>query len=376
MAITIINKQRNMKLFFLLTALVWSCTKSNFNSQTKESHLGLLWSYDTESVSAPFAEPLLLDDAIFITGGLAMHKVSNSDGSRIWLSRTEGTASSLQNARIIYNEQTVVGLKPNFIVGFSKENGTIQWEIQIADSLYLYTISLGALFKTTAYYTSVQGYLFDIDINSGNLNQIYKFPFKIRNINVFENGDLLIPYEQILSEEPPYPYRAVMGRWRPSTKEWIWEYELNGGGNFSIRYPQIENNIVYSGLRGAGFIAINATTGQEIWKTIDKDLVSGFHVLTPNTIFVSALSFLYALDRHTGQLLWKSEDIGTSESTRIHYKNGYVYWGHNNGIYIYDAKTGKQVLFQSPEHGGYIWTSAMGPDRYFVQTSTHLLAYE
>jgi len=34
------------------------------------------------------------------------------------------------------------------------------------------------------------------------------------------------------------------------------------------------------------------------------------------------------------------------------------------------------VLFQSPEHGGYIWTSAMGPDRYFVQTSTHLLAYE
>jgi len=74
--------------------------------------------------------------------------------------------------------------------------------------------------------------------------------------------------------------------------------------------------------------------------------------------------------------LWKSESVGVAAATRIHYKNGYVYWGHNNGIYIYDAKTGKQVLFQRPEHGGYIWTSAMGPDRYFVQTGTHLLAYE
>ena len=365
-----------MKLFFLLTALVWSCTKSNFNSQTKESYLGLLWSYDTESISAPFAEPLLLDDAIFITGGLAMHKVSNSDGSRIWHSRTEGSASSLQNARIIYNEQTVVGLKPNFIVGFSKENGTIQWETQIADSLYLYTISLGALFKTTAYYTSVQGYLFDIDINSGNLNHIYKFPFKIRNINVFENGDLLIPYEEELSQEPPYPYRAVMGRWRPSTKEWIWEYELNGGGNFSIRYPQIENNIVYSGLTNAGFIAIDATTGKEIWKTIKTGLITGFHVLTPDTIFALARNRVYALDRHTGELLWETEPMGISESTRIHYKNGYVYWCHNNGIFIYDAKTGKQVHYQRHEFGGYIWTSTMAEDRLLVQTSTHLLAYE
>jgi outer membrane protein assembly factor BamB len=356
---------------------ILSCGKhENPINQNKEPHLGLLWGYNTEFVSSFLGAPKLIDEFIYISGGLGLHKVSNISGDRIWFTPVQGTESSLMSERFISNEVTILATKPNNIFGFDLNNGTIKWNTIIPDSMYLLPIGMGAKFDNSAYYTSVQGYIFDIDINSGNLNNIFKFPFKIRNINVFDNGDLLIPYEEELSQEPPYPYRAVMGRWRPSTQEWIWEYELNGGGNFSIRYPQIENNIVYSGLTNAGFIAINATTGQEIWKTIDINLVSGFHVLTPDTIFVSALSFLYALDRHTGKVLWESENVGTSENTRIHYKNGYVYWGHGNGIYIYDAKNGKQVLFQRPEHGGYIWTSAMGLDRYFVQTGTHLLAYE
>jgi len=173
-----------------------------------------------------------------------------------------------------------------------------------------------------------------------------------------------------------------MGRWRPSTKEWIWKYEMVGNGIFTYHISIIENDVVYSGFRpfasqaGGGFVALDASTGQEIWKTIDKNLTTGFYVLTPDTIFASALNFLYALDRQSGKLLWETEPMGISESTRIHYKNGYVYWCHNNGIFIYDAKDGKQVHYQRHEFGGYIWTSTMAEDRLLVQTSSHLLAYE
>jgi len=356
---------------------ILSCGKhENPSNPNKESSLGLLWGYNTEFVSSFLGAPKQVDEFIYISGGLGLHKVSNISGDRIWFTPVEGTESSLMSERFISNEATILATKPNNIFGFDLNNGTIKWNTIIPDSMYLLPIGMGAKYQESAYYTSVQGYLFDIDINSGNLNHIYKFPFKIRNINVFENGDLLIPYEEELSQEPPYPYRAVMGRWRPSTKEWIWEYELNGGGNFSIRYPQIENNIVYSGLTNAGFIAIDATTGKEIWKTIKTGLITGFHVLTPDTIFALARNRVYALDRHTGELLWETEPMGISESTRIHYKNGYVYWCHNNGIFIYDAKTGKQVHYQRHEFGGYIWTSTMAEDRLLVQTSSHLLAYE
>jgi len=365
-----------MKLIIIfLFSFVASCEKDH-SQNLKESQLGLLWSYFTEFSSAPTAEPLLIDNAIFITGGLALHKVSNLDGSRIWMKSISGTASSLRNDRFVYNENTIIGLQPYKIHAFDMALGDEVWTTVFPDSLNLYTLSMGARFENTAYYNTVRGYLLKVDMLTGKFEILQKFPFKFRNINVFDNGDLLIPYEQSLSDEPPFPYRAVMGRWRPTTKEWIWEYELKSGGNFSILYPQIENNIVYSGLTNAGFIAIDATTGKEIWKTIKTGLITGFHVLTPDTIYASALNFLYALDRHTGVILWETEPMGISESTRIHYKNGYVYWCHNNGIFIYDVKDGKQVHYQRHDFGGYIWTSTMAEDRLLVQTSTHLLAYE
>lgn len=364
-------------LIIILTMLIiGSCSKSDpLYDETKEPQMGLLWSYDTEHSSAFLGEPLLLDKYVFISGGLGLHKVSNVDGTRIWYSPTEGTASSLFNFRFNHDDKTIIGLKPDYVVGFDKETGAIQYETHIADSIHLLDIGLGAKFQNIAFYTSsYTGNLIAIDISSGEIQWMYKFSFSLRNINVFENGDLLIPYEDVHSEEP-LSYTAVIGRWRPSTKAWVWQYKLNGQGAFSYDYPLIENNIVYTGLT-SGFAAIDAETGSGIWRAYNQMRVSSFFALSDDAIFINAGYFAYALDRHTGNELWRTQELGPASSTRIHYKNGYVYWGHHNGIAIFDAKTGELVHAQRPEFGGYIWTSSMGPDRYFVQTSTHLLAYE
>ncbi|TNE74240.1 hypothetical protein EP331_02305 [bacterium] len=366
---------RKMKKLILLSVLFWSCSKSNLKEEPKEPDLRLLWSYNTEHSSAPKAEPLLINENVYITGGLALHKVSNKDGSRVWINNVDGTASSLKNYRFIENGNVIIGMQPKKIHGFDLESGENKWTILFPDSIDILELGLGAKFGDFGYFNALNGYISKVNITTGIHEVLIKFPFKIRNINVFDNGDLLIPHEEIHSEEP-LSYTAVMGRWSPSAKEWIWKFELNNAGVFSYNYPQIENNIVYSGLTNAGFIALDATTGQEIWKTIKMGLITGFHVLTPDTIYAQARNRVYALNRHTGELLWETTPMGVSESTRIHYKNGYVYWCHNNGIFIYDAKDGKQVHYQRHEYGGYIWTSTMAEDRLLVQTSTHLLAYE
>ena len=366
-------------IFLFFIAVVFAtCSKPTTNPETKESHLGLLWSYFTEYSSAPSAEPIIENNHIYITGGPGMHKVDYTTGTRIWFSKYEGSASSLRNYGFTHNDALVVGMIPNTIIGFKKNDGEIKWQTSIPDTVDLYTIAVSQQFNNISYHSSSRsGYLFAVSMETGEVLWYHKFAsnFVMRNILVFDNGDLLIPHEERFYEET-YSYNAYMGRWRPSTKDWVWRYQLNGGGSFSVLYPQIENNIVYSGLTNAGFIAIDATTGQEIWKTIKTGLITGFHVLTPDTIFALARNRVYALDRHTGELLWETEPMGISESTRIHYKNGYVYWCHNNGIFIYDAKTGKQVHYQRHEFGGYIWTSTMAEDRLLVQTSSHLLAYE
>jgi outer membrane protein assembly factor BamB len=363
-------------LIIILTMLIiGSCSKSDpLYNETKEPQMGLLWSYDTEHSSAPKAEPVLENGSVFITGGLNLHKVSNDSGSRIWVTPIEGSASSLRNYRFIYNDSAIIGLQPNKIHGFNMENGNLTWTITFPDSIDMLELSMGARLGNYAYYNALNGYIIKADINTGMYEIYGKFPFYIRNINVFENGDLLIPFEDVHSEEP-LSYTAVMGRWRPSTKAWVWQYKLNGQGAFSYDYPLIENNIVYTGLT-SGFAAIDAETGSGIWRVYNQMRVSSFFALSDDAIFINAGYFAYALDRHTGNELWRTQELGPASSTRIHYKNGYVYWGHHNGIAIFDAKTGELVHAQRPEFGGYIWTSSMGPDRYFVQTSTHLLAYE
>ncbi len=70
--------------------------------------------------------------------------------------------------------------------------------------------------------------------------------------------------------------------------------------------PIIENGVVYVGSFDHDFYAVNAKTGEEIWRfETSKPIFSSPFVNEDSVVFVSYDGYLYCLNKKTGKLKWK-----------------------------------------------------------------------
>ncbi len=216
------------------------------------------------------------------------------------------------------------------------------------------------------------GELYGFDIETGNLNFFRKFPYYVHEVTALDGGDLLITQGDTLL------------RYNVAADSIAWIYGIEGRGSFGGSKPIVEEGRVYAGLTGNGknrlgaFVCLDVETGGEIWRTEHGELAVVDYTISETKVFTQNKLDIIALDKQSGEYLWKSEMAlgGPSESTRIDYLEGHVYWAHWSGIHIYDEETGELVLYHKPEGSGYFWTSSAGKERYYAQSTWRLYAYE
>lgn len=127
-----------------------------------------------------------------------------------------------------------------------------------------------------------------------------------------------------------------------STKEKLWDYEVNG----AISGIAIENGIMYFGTWNQ-FVAINAYTGSEVWKTQKGMMVtsSSSPAVSDGYVYFSSTDnhyrSFYCLNALTGQEFWNST-VNTGSSPAI--AHGLVYVGALDGqLSAFNATTGLKV---------------------------------
>ena len=158
------------------------------------------------------------------------------------------------------------------------------------------------------------------------------------------------------------------------TGDSLWFFQTERGGFYDMR-PIVEDGRVYAGTHGgrAAFFAVDAETGEEIWRNEDAYTFAATH--SDDRIYINTSSKVMTLSKESGRTLWTKKASSGSGFRGVAYLQGYVYHPRGGTLYVLNAETG-EIVHTEPSPSSYFWTLAAGPDRLYAQSGGHLIAYE
>ena len=118
-------------------------------------------------------------------------------------------------------------------------------------------------------------------------------------------------------------------------------FDIGEGGSFSQK-PLIHEGVVYVGCMDHNVYALDAKSGELIWKFKARDgIVSSSPVISEGTLYIGSYDRnLYALDAGTGRLVWKFPTFGKILASVCVWE-GKAYFGSNDhNVYCVDSRSG------------------------------------
>ncbi len=137
-----------------------------------------------------------------------------------------------------------------------------------------------------------------------------------------------------------------------------WNYRA-GDSDFSAAIkasPSIHDGIVYVGDGDGGFHAIEANTGKRKWKFESAgEILSSANFFGDKVLFGSYDGFLYCLNRVDGELVWKFETEGYVHGTPAIFGNSVVITGCDSYLRVINISDGTET--QRVNLGAYVGAS-------------------
>lgn len=142
----------------------------------------------------------------------------------------------------------------------------------------------------------------------------------------------------------------------------------------------LTDSMAYFGLSSGEVFAVDAATGQSLWRFTAANTVWAAPLVTPNRVYVASLDhFVYALDRATGEQQWKA-DLGGALSGMPALVDGVLYVGSfDKQLHALDADTGnEQWTFPATDwiwggpvtHNGVLYFGDLSGTVYAVRAAT------
>ncbi len=123
----------------------------------------------------------------------------------------------------------------------------------------------------------------------------------------------------------------------------IWRYQ--GADDTIISSPAVQNGRVFFGQNNGFMVALNETSGAEIWKAATGGIVviNSAPAIASGRVFVGTGNKFTALDELAGTQLW-TFDTGGNNATSGAVNNGVVYFGTGSGnVHAVNATTGLEL---------------------------------
>jgi eukaryotic-like serine/threonine-protein kinase len=149
------------------------------------------------------------------------------------------------------------------------------------------------------------------------------------------------------------PYESILS---PSnvanlTVKWAHDFVRSVNSN-----PVVANGMVYVGGADNSMYALNANTGDVVWKFFTGGYEYSSAAVANGVVYAVGSNNLYALNARTGDLLWAYTTGGTVQSYPT-VVNGVVYFGSGDGsVYALNAGTG-DLIWKNATPGEEVDTS-------------------
>ncbi len=338
----------------------------------EELHVLWQYAYDLDG-GAPKVRPLVYRNQIITSGDNNITSLEIENGTIIW-NTPLNHHTSLRNRTFGVSGKTLVGSVLNQTLAWNIETGIEKWRVHFEDSLTYSDLSgiTATEEKFIGFGTSGELYKLSLD-GEREIDWI-----DIRSYeSTYSAGQLFITHRSPpLAGELQY---GVLQSINLRTMGVNWVYETPGYGYVTRIAPLIDKNTLFAGTAdGASymkhaFFALNANTGEEIWKR--EGIFTYSAVLVGDYIYVNDAAGIYKLRKMDGGIEWYSDFRAGAGTAPIAYGYGFLYAPHAGTMHVVDAETGEIVHRFSPPDGSYFWRVTAGAGRIFAQSNRHLYAF-
>jgi outer membrane protein assembly factor BamB len=324
-------------------------TVNSFIYALDESHGNIIWG--PIGVSSYVFPESLKSNMLFITNDSGnLIALEKSSGKELWKTKTVDT-----NPRLIIHENIVYldiedGNKDK-LLAFDIQNGQMIWSIDIKSWRYLPLFAGNNLYLIWhGDFGSKNGEIVAVNTNNGKeiWNAIFTgdYSYEPSHPQVADNQMYLIQIEISNNERV---YKLVVRN--ALSGEILWEFNQNYSDGNLIYY--INNDIVYVGSETGNIFALNAKTGQEIWKTKIGAFPTCITIENDLLVIDAEDNYIATLNPKTGITQWKkrigvvsnryfSECFASDSSVRI-YSNKLFVVDNSRKLHVLSLDTGQEL---------------------------------
>ena len=237
-----------------------------------------------------------------------------------------------------------IGSGDKSVDAINTELGTIKWKFATQGEVH----STPAVFNKSIYFSSYDGYFYSIDKNTGKEN----WKFKTRGEKQYSAINLFgFNTDSVEAADP-------------------WDLYLSSA--------LIEDGVVYFGSGDSHIYALDANSGELVWKYKTDNVVHSSPAISNGIVFCGSFdSNLYALDAKTGDKKWVFQGgidekyhlmCGIQASPTV--SNGVVYFGNRDAyVYAVETTTGKLKWKQKFGNSWMPSSTVISGDKLFVGSS-------
>jgi outer membrane protein assembly factor BamB len=307
-------------------------------AQVGPSNLSLAWKFETNG--SVISSPSVVDGVAYVgSQDKNIYAIGAWSGSLIWKYATDGPVIS---SPAVANGRVYVGSEDGYAYSLDSNTGTLIWKTFVYSNLEftfgdLVLKSSPVVAEGKVYIGSLDGNLYALDENNGHVVWKAKTAGPIECSPAYADGALYFT-----SDEPTagnlYKIDAANGNiiWNLTLP---YQYSFVGGTEM-LGSPSIAAGMVFASSDFGAYYAVNADSGEIVWKFIDKEAIE-FIVSSPiyvnGDLFIIHKFNIECLNATNGNLIWSTftgDELYTSPS----YADGKIYLATSQrDIFILDT---------------------------------------
>ncbi len=265
---------------------------------------------------------------VFLLFSLAVSSAYGASGDLIWSFKTNGAIWG--NIKVTGNT-IYFGSDDGHLYALNAQTRTLQWKFATRDRIR----ATPAFAGQGVFFSSDDGYIYALHKDSGEL--LWKYNLgdgeAVRNLPAYE-----------------------------ATSDFDW-------GKSS---PVVKGHSLYVGSADGHLYALNATSGDLLWKFKAKDRIRSNPVAQGNRVYFGSWDHsVYALDGRTGELLWKQKTGGRIVSTPLLMDGRVIVGSRDAQLYAWNAKSGETEWVYRYPNGSWVESSGIAGDEgtFFLGSS-------
>ena len=289
----------------------------------------LIWEFSTGSfVRTP---PTVADGKVFFGSWDGyLYALNANDGKLIWkfgpVDLDKGLASGVWTMGVIVTQGRVI-FGAQDIYAIDENSGTLVWKTILSEELaHSFGLALG---DNMVVASSLDGNVYALDVATGNKLWAFKTNSYIEAVPSIAYGNVYVGS----TDNYTYALNAKTGQLVWKTEHGWSDYWTFGGGGWS--HAGLADNMVFTSSPDGNRYVFNANTGELIWKFQTGNVSwSGTPIVGDIAYFGSWDGKIYAANKLTGTKLWEYQTNGYLNGDPA-IVDGMLIWGSSNDGYLY-----------------------------------------